>query len=200
MTRLGSLISAPCGGTSAGIQDVIPRDNTIPGWTVDTASTNKSGSARWPVLRQPTKPTATVDCGMDGAAVPFYENPAIGAPTFGRAGLREFHAQCASRVYHELYVMQMPSATAASGLYAYLPSPDSKLRRSTRSPGRSRPAPWWVHNLESSIPVRRGGSISTRARTTSKFFLSSDDSSTWEARHGCQGGGIDFATKLASKM
>src|SRR5664279_4982916 len=66
------------GGTSAGILDLIPRDNTIPDWTVDPANTNVGAGKV--AATAADENTATVDLGLDGAARPFYEN-SVGVPT-----------------------------------------------------------------------------------------------------------------------
>jgi hypothetical protein len=133
MTRFGSLIFCAtlgsgllaCGssGTSSSKDplDLVPLDNALSGWTVDQAHNKPQGA------RAMTATTAqeAVDL-IDGAAAPFYKAPYTPKEflwqnylnaTLPAAPPNPNNPVGASVV---LYILQMPSADQASGLYTAL--------------------------------------------------------------------------------
>ena len=131
MTRLGSLLFCAtlvlgatffgCGGGGGGstnITDLVPRDGTIPGWVVDQSVSATSGM----VAATATTEQKVTDL-IDGAAADFfaapytpknfawqnYINASLVSPQYSTSG---------STV--KLYILQMPSADQASGLYTSL--------------------------------------------------------------------------------
>jgi hypothetical protein len=123
----GSGVGGSSGGGAGGQNsalDVIPRDNTIPGWTVDPASSVTAGK----VAVTATTAKTTEDL-IDGAAADFFAAPY--APT-----LFAWQNYVSSTVTDApngatvmLYILQMPSADQASGLYTSLRSASLYTRK-----------------------------------------------------------------------
>jgi hypothetical protein len=139
---------------------------------------------------------------MDGGAMGFYANP-DGAPT--TAAVQDYvNATLIAPVVYQMqvWVMQMPSATAASGLYAYLPSPactepfykvtweePTSPMVGTQSRIINPGTQWWINFYKGTYYV--------------ELFLASDDgniSTMGSSTTAAKAAVIDFATKLAAKM
>jgi hypothetical protein len=134
MTRLGSLLFcatlvvgvalASCGGGSNGgsgtgnVTDLVPRDGTIPGWVVDQSISKTSGMVA---------ATATTEQGVtdliDGAAADFFAAPYtpknFAWQNYINASLVSPQNSTSGSTV-KLYILQMPSADQASGLYTSL--------------------------------------------------------------------------------
>jgi hypothetical protein len=132
MTRFGSLTlcaifgagllacgsSSTSSGSSKTALDLVPRDNTVSGWTVDPNNDKTAGK----VAATATTEKDVVDL-IDGTAEEFfadpftpklfawqnYVNPTVVQPTAGYAP---------DGATANLYILEMPSADQAAGLYA----------------------------------------------------------------------------------
>jgi len=128
MTRFSSLILCAtldtgllaCGSNGTSSKDpvsLLPLDNSLPGWNVDTSS-NENGSA------QPM--TATTEAQalglIDGAAAPFYRDPYTAKEfvwqNYVNTSLPAAPAPKGAGLV--VYIWEMPSASQASGLYTAL--------------------------------------------------------------------------------
>ena len=130
MTRSGSLILCitlagallACGSNTASpptstksASDLAPLDNTVSGWAVDTAS-NKNGSVQ-PMIAT-TKDQAV---GLiDGGAAPFYKAPFTPKAFLWQNYVNDSLPAAPDGASAILYILQMPSADQASGLYTAL--------------------------------------------------------------------------------
>jgi hypothetical protein len=98
------------GSTAVSATDLIPRDNTIPGWTVDPDNPRTSGK----VAATATDANST-EALIDGAAADFFKAPA--SPTLF-AWQEYLNATLTTpSATATLYILQMPSADQAAGLY-----------------------------------------------------------------------------------
>jgi hypothetical protein len=143
MTRFGSLtlcailsagLSACSSSSSNGTLDLVPRDNAVPGWTVDQSNAKTKGMVAATGTTEPV-----VEGLIDGAAADFfaapyapklfawqnYVNPTLVQPTAGYAP---------DGATASLYIIEMPSADQASGLYASLLSVSLYTRREWQDP------------------------------------------------------------------
>jgi hypothetical protein len=121
----GSSGSGGMGGTSGGgILDVIKLNNAKvgPDWTVDTDSTNVGAGEVAALATTEDEAENTPVLGQDGAAVAFYENPIGAATLFALQNYVNSTLNAPDGYTLLLYVLQMPSAAMASGLYSYLPT------------------------------------------------------------------------------
>jgi hypothetical protein len=106
------------GGGSANIKDIIPGDNAIAGWKIDTANSKTSGA----FAATTTTEKDTEDL-IDGAAADFFAAPST--PTlfawqnYVNAGLVSPQGLNAGSTL-KLYVLQMPSKDQATALYTAL--------------------------------------------------------------------------------
>ena len=120
MTRFGSIILCAtsatgllaCGGggtSTKNILDLVPVDNTVSGWTVDTSS-NKNGKA------QPMTATTHQEAEslIDGAAAPFYKAPFTPSEFLWQNYVNNSLPAAPQGAYLLLYILQMPSADQAS--------------------------------------------------------------------------------------
>jgi hypothetical protein len=135
MARLGSLIFCAilsagllaCGGssstpTSKSALDLVPRDNTVSGWTVDPNNGKTAGK----VAATATTEQGVVDL-VDGTAEEFFADPFTPKmfawqnyvnPTLIPPNSTDNYAPDGATA--NLYILEMPSADQASGLYASL--------------------------------------------------------------------------------
>jgi hypothetical protein len=128
MARLGSLticaiLSAgllACGGssstpTSKSAVDLVPRDNTVSGWTVDPNNGKTAGKVA---------ATATTVEGVvaliDGTAEDFFADPFKPKMFAWQNYVNSNVADAPNGATANLYILEMPSADQASGLYASL--------------------------------------------------------------------------------
>jgi hypothetical protein len=128
MTRFGSIILCAtlaagllaCGSKSTSTKnplDFVPLDNTVSGWTVDQSLSKTPGE------RAMTAVTAKeAEDLIDGAAAPFYR-----APFTPKEFLEQNYVNMTlpaapppKGAHLVLYILQMPSADQASGLYTAL--------------------------------------------------------------------------------
>jgi hypothetical protein len=144
MTRLGSLILCAmlsvellaCGSSGTSTKDpldLVPLDNAVSGWTVDQDSSKTPGAR---AMTAATK-TEAIDL-IDGGAEPFFKAPFT--PTlfvwqnYINSTLPAAPPPTGAAVV--LYIVQMPSADQASGLYAAL------LQESEYSGQKGTPDDW----------------------------------------------------------
>jgi hypothetical protein len=114
--------NTPSGGAGGTIQDLIPGNNTITGWTIDPGNSKTAGQvAAFGTAEQ------TVENLIDGAAADFFAPPAT--PTnfawqnYVNVTLPDAPvdpAQTPQGATLKLYVLQMPSEAQAAGLYTSL--------------------------------------------------------------------------------
>jgi hypothetical protein len=134
----GSSVSGSGGGPAGGTSgtstkdplDLVPVDNTVPGWTVDQAH-NKSPGAR--------AMTATTESGVmgliDGAGEYFYGGPNTPAMFLWQNYVNSTLAAAPDGAAISLYILQMPSAEQASGIYTWLPQqPGTDYSRKSGTP------------------------------------------------------------------
>jgi hypothetical protein len=119
-TTLGTgLLACSSGGgtTTKNPLDLVPVDNTVPGWTVDT-SVNKNGNAQPMTAATLTDAVALID----GGANPFYKAPYSPElfvwQNYLNSTLPAAPPPTGAAVV--LYLLQMPSADQATGLYGAL--------------------------------------------------------------------------------
>ena len=138
MTRLGSLILCAafglgaalsgCGGGSSGSDpgalDVIPASNTISGWTVDPANSVTAGK----VAATATTQKGTEDL-IDGASADFFAVPYTPTLFAWQNYVSTTVTGAPNGANVTLYVIEMPSADQASGLYASLRSASLYTRK-----------------------------------------------------------------------
>ena len=190
------------GGTSGSVLDVIPQDNTVSGWLVDTSSTN--AAAGEVAATATTEEQATTGLGLDGASEPFYAgftpvifamqnyvNTSLDEPGCATAAFPDCHALM-------LFVVQMSSADQAASLYTSVLS--SQLYAAGTNPWETPTTPlvgtnsriddtgtqWWINFYKGIyyVQVKMTPSYATTANTA--------DQSKAEA--------LRFATAVASKM
>lgn len=126
MTRLGSLIFCAtlgvgllaCGSDGTSTKnplDFAPVDNTVSGWTIDRAhNKNADGSPM-------TGATKTEAEGLiDGAASPFYLDPYAPKLFLWQGYVNTALPAAPDGAHVDLYILEMPSAEQASGLYTSL--------------------------------------------------------------------------------
>ena len=211
MTRLGSLISCAAlgmsvallgcgssGSTSGGdILDVIPRDNTISGWTVDPASTNVGAGKVAALATTEDEATNTPVLGLDGAAHAFYKNPAYTPTTFALQNYVNSTLNAPDGYTLALYVMQMSSAAAAAGLYSYLLTSGEAFYKvtweepttplvGTQSRITNTGSTWWINFYKGVYYV--------------EIQLNSDGGGTGPTSTAAKKAALDFAVPLASGM
>lgn len=126
MTRFGSLICcatlgaglAACGdgGTSAkSAIDVAPVDNTVSGWTIDREhNKNADGSPMTGATKEGAEGL------IDGAANPFYLDPYTPKLFLWQLYVNTTLPAAPDGAHVDLYILEMPSAEQASGLYTSL--------------------------------------------------------------------------------
>jgi hypothetical protein len=127
MTRLGSLVLCAgfglgvalvgCGSsTSSGpsVLDLVPRDNTVSGWTVDPSDTNLAKGKV--AATATTQDEATTGLSLDGASEPFYKGfaPVI----FAMQNYVNTSMNAPDGYNLKLFIVQMTSADQAASLYA----------------------------------------------------------------------------------
>jgi hypothetical protein len=126
MTRFGSLILSAtlasallaCGSSSTptkNASDLAPLDRTVSGWAVDTGS-NLNGSAQ-PMIAT-TKDQAVGF--IDGGAAPFYKAPFTPKEFLWQNYVNDTLPAAPQGASVILYILHMPSADQASGLYTAL--------------------------------------------------------------------------------
>jgi hypothetical protein len=136
MNRSGSLLLvAPlasallaCGGdTTKDPVELAPLDNTVPGWIVDTAR-NKDGNPA-PMTASTAKQAEAL---IDGAAAPFYKPPFTPKMFLWQNYKNTTLSAAPDGAFATLYILQMPSADQASGLYtALLPESEYSGQKGT---------------------------------------------------------------------
>jgi hypothetical protein len=126
MTRFGSLVFCAmlgagllaCGSDGSSTKnpvDLAPVDDTVSGWTIDQAH-NKNADGR-PM----TGATKTEAEGLiDGAASPFYLDPYSPKLFVWQVYVNTTLPAAPDGAQASLYILEMPSAEQASGLYASL--------------------------------------------------------------------------------
>ena len=128
MTRFASLIFcailgaglAACGGDNDGASpksaiDVAPVDNTVSGWTIDRAhNKNADGSPMTGATKEGAEGL------IDGAANPFYLAPYTPKLFVWQVYLNTTLPAAPDGASVNLYILEMPSAEQASGLYTSL--------------------------------------------------------------------------------
>ncbi len=137
MTRLCSLVLcatfglgaalAGCGGGSSGsvgALDIVPKNNTISGWTVDPANSVTSGK----VAATATTQKGTEDL-IDGASADFFAVPYTPTLFAWQNYVSTSVTGAPNGATVTLYVIEMPSADQASGLYASLRSASLYTRK-----------------------------------------------------------------------
>jgi hypothetical protein len=131
MTRVGSLISCAvlgaaflgCGsnassgnsGGPANTLDVVPKDSEIAGWKIDTSNSKTAGKAAATATTQ----LDTEDL-IDGASADFFAAPYTPNMFAWQNYVNASVTDAPSGATMTLYVIQMPTAAQASGLYAAL--------------------------------------------------------------------------------
>ena len=117
-TRADSPGEADTGG-SKNILDLVPRANTVSGWTVDPQSTTTSG------VRAVTATTQTeTEALIDGAAADFYMAPYSPKVFAWQNYVNSTLPAMPGGAHLSLYILQMPSVAQATGIYtALLQSP-----------------------------------------------------------------------------
>ena len=126
MTRLGSLIFCATLGTglvacgsnatsSKNAIDLVPVDGTVSGWTVDQAH-SKSPGARAMIATTKAEAIGLID----GGAEPFYMAPYAPKQFIWQNYVNKGLAAAPDGAHVALYILEMPSAEQASGLYTAL--------------------------------------------------------------------------------
>ncbi len=95
--------------------DLVPVDGTVSGWTVDVEH-NKGGSAE-PMTGATAQEAEAL---IDGAAAPFYKAPYTPKEFIWQNYVNNVLPAAPQGSYVVIYILQMPSADQASGLYAAL--------------------------------------------------------------------------------
>jgi hypothetical protein len=126
MTRLGSLVLCAtlftglfaCGSSGSSTPsavDLAPVDNTVSGWMVDRASNkNADGS---PMTANSAREAESL---IDGAAAPFYKAPFAPKQFLWQNYINDTLPAAPDGGFVLLYILEMPSADQASGLYTAL--------------------------------------------------------------------------------
>jgi hypothetical protein len=126
MTRFGSLILCAtlgtgllaCGSDNTSPKDpleLVPLDNTVSGWTVDKAHSKD------PTARAMSATTMVDAVGLiDGGADPFYAPPYTPKLFLWQNYLNSTLTAAPDGAQVSLYILEMPSADQASGLYTAL--------------------------------------------------------------------------------
>jgi hypothetical protein len=115
------------GGGSSGAktaQELVPRDNTISGWTVDPDNSKTAGM----VAATATNALDT-EALIDGAAADFFRSPSTPVEFDWQNYVNSSVTDAPDGATVVLYVLQMPSETQASGLYAALRSASLYTRK-----------------------------------------------------------------------
>jgi len=103
------------GGTFKTPLDLVPQDNDVSGWTADQEHSKTPGS------RAMTATTKQDAVGLiDGGADPFYRDPFTPKQFLWQNYVNDSLAAAPSGAWIMLYILEMPSAEQASGLYASL--------------------------------------------------------------------------------
>jgi hypothetical protein len=105
----------PVGTSTKSAFDVAPVDNTVPGWTIDRPNNkNADGSPMSGATKQGAEGL------IDGAASPFYLDPYAPKLFLWQVYVNNDAPAAPDGAYVSLYILEMPSAEQASGLYASL--------------------------------------------------------------------------------
>ena len=116
-TRLDGAGGSGDSTTAPNMLSLFPRNNSVPGWTVDPSYPGTQG-------RVAATATTQSECEnlIDGAAADFFAGPFVptifGWQSYVSATVIDAPAPDYAKV--SLYILQMPSAAQASGLYASL--------------------------------------------------------------------------------
>ena len=118
------------GGTSGTPQnplDLVPQDNTVSGWTVDEEHSKTPGA------RAMTASSKQEAVGLiDGGAEPFYRDPFTPEQFLWQNYVNSALAAAPDGAWVMLYILEMPSAEQAGGLYtAILQEPEYKRKAGT---------------------------------------------------------------------
>ena len=105
------------GSTPKDILDVVPRANDVSGWSVDP---NNSTTAS--VVAQTATTELAVEGLIDGAAADFFADPYTPTNFAWQNYANSTIADAPNGARVTLYIIQLPSAEQASGLYASLRS------------------------------------------------------------------------------
>ena len=131
MIRLGSLIFsatlaigaalAGCSGGNGGgqknILDLVPRDNTVSGWTVDPNNPTTAS-----VVAKTATTELDVEALIDGAAADFFADPYTPTNFAWQNYVNATLPDAPNGATLPLYIIELPSAEQAAGLYASLRS------------------------------------------------------------------------------
>ena len=115
-TMFAGLLACSSSGTSAqSAIDLAPIDHTVSGWTVDR-DMNKNENA----LPMVAGTAREAEALIDGGAAPFYKAPFAPVQFLWQNYINDTLTSAPDGGYVVLYILQMPSADQASGLYTAL--------------------------------------------------------------------------------
>jgi hypothetical protein len=142
MTRFGSLtlcailsaglLACSSGGdgpTSKGAVDLVPRDNTVSGWTVDPSNDKTAGK-----VAATATTVEDVVALIDGTAEDFFAAPFTPKMFAWQNYVNSTVADAPDGATANLYILEMPSADQASGLYASVVTLPLYARRQWQDP------------------------------------------------------------------
>ena len=112
------------GGTPKNILDLVPRDNDISGWTVDPDNATTAG-----VVAQTATTELAVEGLIDGAAADFFADPYTPTNFAWQNYVNPSVTDAPDGAAVRLYVIELPSAEQAAGLYASLRSASLYTRK-----------------------------------------------------------------------
>jgi len=116
----GAAGSGNGGASGKTILDLVPRDNDVPGWTVNPANTKTKGKVAVTATDQ-----ATTEGFIDGASADFFKAPLTPVMFAWQSYINTTVASAPVApdplgVKVELYILQMPDAGQATSLYTSL--------------------------------------------------------------------------------
>jgi len=126
MTRFGSFIVcatlgtglAACGNSGTSTKnplDLVPITNTVSGWTVDESVTKTAGARAQTATNEQEAGNL-----IDGGAAPFYKAPYTPKLFLWQEYINTTLSAAPTGANVVLYILEMPSAAQASGLYTAL--------------------------------------------------------------------------------
>ncbi len=195
----GGAVGGAGGSSGKSILDLIPRDNDVPGWTVDPANTKTKGKVAATATDE-----ATTEAFIDGAAADFFKSP-LTPVMFAWQNYINTTLPSAPvapdplGVKVDLHILQMPDAAQASSLYSSLLSDTLYSKWTWVDP--SSPAvgdksrvtnagdAWWVNFIK--------GVYYVEVKLTPSYGPAPDYA---EKDPSLKAAAFDFATAVAAKM